>query len=82
MVTQACLDIKQDAISKITNAKKKREGKGKGRGGVGEGEGEGNAGGMAQVVECLPSKHRALSSNPSTVEKILHTFSMMSCSSQ
>jgi hypothetical protein len=24
------------------------------------------AGGMAQVVECLPSKHKALSSNPST----------------
>jgi hypothetical protein len=24
---------------------------------------------MAQVVECLPSKHKALSSNPSTEEK-------------
>jgi hypothetical protein len=24
------------------------------------------AGGMAQAVECLPSEHKALSSNPST----------------
>jgi hypothetical protein len=27
------------------------------------------AGGMAQVVDCLPSKHEALSSNPSTDKK-------------
>jgi hypothetical protein len=27
------------------------------------------AGGMAQVVECWPSKHKALSSNPSTGRK-------------
>jgi hypothetical protein len=27
------------------------------------------AGGVAQVVECLPSKHEVLSSNPSTEKK-------------
>jgi hypothetical protein len=27
------------------------------------------AGGMAQVVECLPSKHKALNLNPSTTKK-------------
>jgi hypothetical protein len=27
------------------------------------------AGGVAQVVECLPNKHEALSSNPSTEKK-------------
>jgi hypothetical protein len=42
------LDIKQDAISKTTRAKR--------------------AGGMSQIVECLPSKHKALSSNPAGVE--------------
>jgi hypothetical protein len=28
------------------------------------------AGGVAQVIECLPRKHEALSLNPSTVKKI------------
>jgi hypothetical protein len=28
------------------------------------------AGGIAQVVECLPSRHEALSSNASTPKKI------------
>jgi hypothetical protein len=26
------------------------------------------AGGVVQVIECLPSKHKALSSNPSTTK--------------
>jgi ornithine carbamoyltransferase len=30
------------------------------------------AGDMAQVVECLPSKHEALSSNPSTTHKYIY----------
>jgi hypothetical protein len=32
---------------------------------------EARAGGEAQVVEYLPSKHEALSSNPGTTKKLL-----------
>jgi signal recognition particle GTPase len=47
------------------------------------------AGDMAQVVECLPSKHKTLSSNPLTIKKkkksrmeymiISHLFSKDTC---
>jgi hypothetical protein len=46
IVIQACLSIKQDPISKITNLKR--------------------TGGVAQVVENLPSKCEALNSTTNT----------------
>jgi hypothetical protein len=35
-----------------------------------------SAGGVAQVVECLPSKHKALSANPSTAKKKMRKLSI------
>jgi hypothetical protein len=45
---------------------------------------------MTQVVECLPSKHKALSLNPSTTKKgfaqiffsVLSVFMLLLCISQ